>query len=65
VNENTGRLIEPKNVGQLVGACAELIADEGLRKRLGEQGRESVREKFAPQRMVDVIEELYGRLLGR
>ena len=63
VNEDTGRLVDPKNVGQLVAACAELIEDEGLRTRLGEQGRESVRERFAPQRMVDVIEELYGRLL--
>ena len=28
VNENTGRLIEPKNVPQLIEACAELIQDK-------------------------------------
>jgi len=65
VNENTGRLIEPKNVGQLINACAELIEDENLRKKLGEQGRESVREKFAPDTMVDTIEEVYRNLLGQ
>ncbi len=65
VNENTGRLIEPKNVEQLIEACAELIEDEKLRKRLGEQGRESVKERFSPETMVDTIEGVYNRLLGR
>jgi len=73
VNENTGRLIEPpcsgrlrpdeKNVGQLTKACAELIRDENLRKKLGEQGRESVKKKFAPETMVDTIEGVYQKLL--
>jgi glycosyltransferase involved in cell wall biosynthesis len=76
VNENTGRLIEPapaspdasrgsgpKNVGQLTKACAELIEDEQLRTKLGQQGRESVKEKFAPETMVDTIETVYQKLL--
>jgi glycosyltransferase involved in cell wall biosynthesis len=65
VNENTGRLVEPKNVGQLTAACAELMEDEALRKRLGEKGRESVRQKFAPGTMVDAIEGVYRRLLAK
>ncbi|MBN2592410.1 MAG: glycosyltransferase family 4 protein [Sedimentisphaerales bacterium] len=65
VNENTGRLIEPKNVEQLIAACAELIEDESLRIKLGEQGKESVKEKFAPDTMVDTIEEVYRKLLGK
>jgi glycosyltransferase involved in cell wall biosynthesis len=65
VNEKTGRLVEPKNVEQLISACAELIKDESLRKRLGEQGRESVKEKFAPDTMVDIIEEVYRKLLAK
>ena len=63
VNENTGRLIEPKNVKQLTKACAELIADERLREKLGQQGRESVKSKFAPETMVDTIEAIYRKLL--
>ncbi|MBN1805631.1 MAG: glycosyltransferase family 4 protein [Sedimentisphaerales bacterium] len=62
VNENTGRLIEPKNIEQLTKACAELIEDEDLRKKLGENGRESVKEKFAPKTMVDTIEAVYRKL---
>ena len=63
VNENTGRLIEPKNVEQLTKACAELIEDEDLRDKLGKQGKEFVREKFAPETMVDTIEAVYRKLL--
>ncbi len=63
VNENTGRLIEPKNVEQLTKACAELIKDEDLRKKLGENARESVKERFAPDTMVDTIEAVYEKLL--
>jgi glycosyltransferase involved in cell wall biosynthesis len=65
VNQNTGRLIEPKNVGQLIDACAELIEDRSLRERLGQYGRESVVTKFAPETMVNTIEAVYRKLLGR
>jgi glycosyltransferase involved in cell wall biosynthesis len=65
VNEKTGRLIEPKNVEQLIAACAELIRDKDLREVLGRAGRESVKEKFAPDTMVDTIEEVYRNLLGK
>jgi glycosyltransferase involved in cell wall biosynthesis len=63
VNENTGRLIEPKNVEQLTKACAELLENTELRKKLGKAGRESAREKFAPEKMVDTIETVYRKLL--
>lgn len=63
VNDNTGRLIEPKNVPQLIEACAELIADKALREKLGQTGRDSVTQKFAPDTMVDTIEKVYQGLL--
>jgi glycosyltransferase involved in cell wall biosynthesis len=63
VNEKTGRLVEPVNVKMLNEACEELIKDENLRKQLGANGREFVREKFAPKTMVDKIEEVYKKLL--
>ena len=63
VNKGTGRLVEPENVEQLVKACAELIEDRDLRDELGESGRESVKEKFAPERMVGTIEMVYQKLL--
>lgn len=64
VNTNTGRLVEPKNIPQLVEACAEVIADEPLRERLGQTARESVKTRFAPDTMVDTIEQVYRTLLA-
>jgi len=65
VNEATGRLVEPKNVEQLTRACAELIENKNLREKLGKQGREFVKEKFAPDKMVDTIETVYRKLLEK
>jgi glycosyltransferase involved in cell wall biosynthesis len=64
VNENTGRLIEPKNIDRLTAACAELIQDKSLREKLGAQGRESVKAKFSPETMVDTIEAVYRQLVS-
>lgn len=64
VTDSTGRLIQPKNVDQLTAACAELIENRPLREKLGRQGRESVKQKFAPNTMVDTIEAVYNRLIG-
>jgi glycosyltransferase involved in cell wall biosynthesis len=64
VNENTGRLIEPKNIEQLIKACAELIEDKDSRDKLGKAGREFVKDKFAPEKMVDTIEAIYEKLLN-
>jgi glycosyltransferase involved in cell wall biosynthesis len=63
VNENTGRLIQPKNIEQLINACAELIEYEDLRDDLGRSGRVFVKERFAPKTMVDAIEAVYQKLL--
>ena len=63
VNEKTGRLIEPKNIERLTEACAELIEDKQLRDKLGAAGREFVKEKFAPEKMLDTIETVYRKLL--
>jgi len=61
VNENTGRLIQPENIGQLINACAELIEDKDLRDELGRAGRDLVKENFAPEKMVDAIESVYKK----
>ncbi|MCX5632092.1 MAG: glycosyltransferase family 4 protein [Phycisphaerae bacterium] len=64
VNPDTGRLVEPENVEQLTETCAELIANENLRLKLGSNGREFVKEKFSPKTMVDTIEKIYNNRLN-
>jgi glycosyltransferase involved in cell wall biosynthesis len=62
VSRRTGFLIEPENIEQLTQACEELVKNPELRDKLGQAGRESVKEKFAPETMVDTIEQVYQKL---
>jgi glycosyltransferase involved in cell wall biosynthesis len=63
VNEHTGRLIEPLNIQQLTKAGCELIENPQLRKQLGKNGREFVKEMFKPEKMTDTIEQVYQQLV--
>jgi glycosyltransferase involved in cell wall biosynthesis len=63
VNENTGFLVEPKNVDHLTNVCEKLIAGAQLRETLGTGGKDFVKEKFAPETMVDTIESVYRKLV--
>ena len=65
VNENTGFLVEPKNVKALADSCAKLIKNTQLRQTLGQNGKKSVIEKFAPETMVDTIEQVYNKLISK
>jgi glycosyltransferase involved in cell wall biosynthesis len=62
VNENTGFLVEPENVEQLTRACEELVTNPELRAKIGQAGRKFVKEKFAPETMVNTIESVYQKL---
>jgi glycosyltransferase involved in cell wall biosynthesis len=63
VNEKTGFLVEPKDVDGLTEACAKLIENPHLCRTLGQAGLKSVIEKFAPDTMVNTIEQVYQKLL--
>jgi glycosyltransferase involved in cell wall biosynthesis len=52
----------PRDLAEKVSG---LIRDEGMRKRLGERARETVKRKFSPEVMIDRTEALYHSLLGR
>ena len=43
----TGLLVEPENVEEIAKALARLLADEMLRKKLGEGGYERVKREFS------------------
>jgi glycosyltransferase involved in cell wall biosynthesis len=63
VNEKTGFLLEPKDVDGLTEACSKLIDNLHLCQTLGQAGLETVTRKFAPDTMVNTIEEVYQKLL--
>lgn len=59
----TGVLVPPDDVGALVHALRQLLADPELRERLGEQGRRLVLENFTADHMTRAFESLYDKLL--
>jgi glycosyltransferase involved in cell wall biosynthesis len=63
VNEKTGFLLEPKDAAGLITACSKLIENPQLRQTLGQAGLETVCRKFAPDTMVNTIQEVYQKRL--
>jgi glycosyltransferase involved in cell wall biosynthesis len=59
----TGLLVPPDDVDALARALRRLLADAGLRERLGEQGRRLVLERFTADHMTRAFESLYDKLL--
>jgi glycosyltransferase involved in cell wall biosynthesis len=62
LDNKTGFLLPPGDLAGLRASLARLIGDAALRERLGQQGREFVRERFDEKRMVDDLFSLYLRL---
>ncbi len=58
----TGILLPPAEVAGLAEAIIRLADDPALRQRMGATGRQSVREAYAAQTMVEQIDALYTRL---
>jgi glycosyltransferase involved in cell wall biosynthesis len=61
----TGMLVPPGDADALADALCVLIEDEGPRQRLGQNGRELVREAYDFERTVGQYDELYQRVLGK
>jgi glycosyltransferase involved in cell wall biosynthesis len=59
----TGLLVPGEDPIALAAAIRGLLADEGLRRRLGERGRELVLERFTADHMARAFESLYEELL--
>ena len=58
-NHENGLLIASNNAVQLCDAMIRLLDDEILRKRLGEAGRNKVRERYALDKIIPAYEELF------
>jgi glycosyltransferase involved in cell wall biosynthesis len=59
IDEETGLLVQPGDVGALRAALQRLLDDEELRRRLGAAGRERVRDHFSWQRTTDLTLAVY------
>ena len=63
IHGETGYLVPPSHFKNLIDPLARLAADEPLRRRLGQAGRERFTEQFRHQFMTQRIRELYERVL--
>lgn len=61
----TGFLVPPEDPQALAQALARLVADSGLRARLGEAGRLRAETRFSVQRMAGEFADTYGRLAAQ
>lgn len=58
----TGYLAPPGNAEAVASLMERLLAEPDTRRRMGEAGRERVRERFSEQRLLRDIRELYRAL---
>jgi glycosyltransferase involved in cell wall biosynthesis len=64
IDGETGLLVPPEDPHALAAALRRGLADAGLRRRLGEQGRRLVLERFTADDMTHGFEVLYDELLS-
>ena len=55
----TGALVPAEDVGGVARELGTLLADSGLRTRLGEAGRERARTEFSVARMAEQTLDVY------
>jgi glycosyltransferase involved in cell wall biosynthesis len=60
-----GFLVSPGAVDELADRLERLAADEGLRRRMGEAGRERVLPRYSVERLIDDVDALYRSLLAK
>jgi len=60
----TGLLVPAGDAGRLADAVAQVLADEGGRRAMGQAARAAARERFDVARGVSRIEALYEQTLG-
>ena len=61
----SGFLVEPGDTATMAARLEELARDAELRERMGRRGAELMRERYAKDRMVEDVEQLYAGLLAR
>ena len=63
LNGETGYVTAPQDVAAVVKHSSELLSDAELRRKMGENGRALVIDRFAWRRMADILEEEFLALL--
>jgi glycosyltransferase involved in cell wall biosynthesis len=60
-----GLLVPPADAGAMARAIGALLGDTGLARRIGQEGKGRILERFSLERMVRETEDLYERVLAQ
>jgi glycosyltransferase involved in cell wall biosynthesis len=63
VHEHTGLIVPPRSLRALAESINRLLADEGLRRRMGEAGRRQVEDQYQAATMAQRIRGVYEEAL--
>lgn len=63
-NYQSGILVKPNSAKELAEKIIELIEDETLRASLGENAREAIKNKYAPQQIIPLQIEAYQKAIS-
>ena len=63
-HDHTGLVVPPGDIPSLSGALNRLVGDASLRQRMGELGRQRVRDEFTADRMAARAVELYREVMS-
>jgi glycosyltransferase involved in cell wall biosynthesis len=63
-DDRTGRVVKVNDVNELSGAISQLLRDGGERRRISQNARAMVRERFSLDRMITETEAVYRDVLG-
>jgi glycosyltransferase involved in cell wall biosynthesis len=58
----TGRLVAPGDAAELADVAGQLLDRPGEREQLGRAAAADIRERFAPERLLDAVHSLYDEL---
>ena len=64
-HEKSGLLSEPGDVDGLASHLLRLLGDPALAARMGEQGRQQVEARFAPEIQAEAVARVYRAMLAR
>ena len=64
-DDETGKLVQINNPVELAEAVGAFLADENLRRAIGENARQAVLQRFGVKRMISETEKIYREIIVR